>query len=134
MYDRLAAMGCLNSRCGAGFYASAAPAFAEAHIAPLDTHKRNEQPVPADPGRVLEAWATTRCSPAARGCRIPLDEGGIRQSLNVLAPQEWHPSARIRTSIRVSAVARAPRADAGLAGHHRACRPAPADAGDQPGA
>src|ERR1700678_4411131 len=40
-YDRLVAMGCLQSRRGAGFYTSAGPAAT--HTAPSDDHKRNEQ-------------------------------------------------------------------------------------------
>src|ERR1700733_5745007 len=40
-YDRLVAMGYLQSRRGAGFYTSAAPAAT--HAVPSDTHKRNEQ-------------------------------------------------------------------------------------------
>ena len=41
-YDRLVAMGYLQSRRGAGFYA--APTFTEAaRPAPSDNHKRNEQ-------------------------------------------------------------------------------------------
>jgi DNA-binding transcriptional MocR family regulator len=82
-YDRLVAMGYLQSRRGAGFYASAAPA-AEAHIAPSDTHKRNEQLVWLI-RRVLEAGDNALL---AGGPWLPnswLDEGGIRQSLNVLA-------------------------------------------------
>jgi DNA-binding transcriptional MocR family regulator len=82
-YDRLVAMGYLQSRRGAGFYTSAAPA-AEAHIAPSDTHKRNEQLVWLI-RRVLEAGDNALL---AGGPWLPnswLDEGGIRQSLNVLA-------------------------------------------------
>src|ERR1700680_4249585 len=41
-YDRLVAMGCLQSRRGAGFYTAPAPAPAEATHAPSDSHKRNE--------------------------------------------------------------------------------------------
>src|SRR6185295_4203620 len=62
-YDRLVAMGYLQSRRGAGFYTAAAPA-GPAHATASDHHKRNEDLV----------WLVRR-----------LDEAGIRQSLNVLA-------------------------------------------------
>jgi len=43
-YDRLVAMGYLQSRRGAGFYSAAAPGQADAALpAPSDNHKRNEQ-------------------------------------------------------------------------------------------
>jgi DNA-binding transcriptional regulator YhcF (GntR family) len=43
-YDRLVAMGYLQSRRGAGFYTSAALTHADAaHPAPSDNHQRNEQ-------------------------------------------------------------------------------------------
>jgi DNA-binding GntR family transcriptional regulator len=43
-YDRLVAMGYLQSRRGSGFYTAAAPAHADsAHPAPSDNHKRNEE-------------------------------------------------------------------------------------------
>src|SRR6185437_16567676 len=41
-YDRLVAMGCLQSRRGAGFYTALVPAPV-AQPAPSDNHKRNEQ-------------------------------------------------------------------------------------------
>src|SRR5262245_50969774 len=41
-YDRLVAMGCLQSRRGAGFYTAPAPVEA-AHPAPSDNYKRNEE-------------------------------------------------------------------------------------------
>ena len=81
-YDRLVAMGYLQSRRGAGFYTSAAPAAT--HTAPSDAHKRNEQLVWLI-RRLLEADDNTVL---AGGPWLPnswLDEGGIRQSLNVLA-------------------------------------------------
>ena len=81
-YDRLVAMGYLQSRRGAGFYTSAAPA--PTHSVPADTHKRNEQLVWLI-RRLLEAGDNTLL---AGGPWLPnswLDEGGIRQSLNVLA-------------------------------------------------
>jgi DNA-binding transcriptional MocR family regulator len=84
-YDQLVAMGCLQSRRGAGFYTTAAPATAEARDhAPFDSHKRNEELV----------WLIRRLLTAdedtilAGGPWLPnswLDEAGIRQSLNVLA-------------------------------------------------
>jgi DNA-binding transcriptional MocR family regulator len=84
-YDRLVAMGCLQSRRGAGFYTAAAPAPAEsAHLAPSDNYKRNEELVWLI-RRLLEADENTLL---AGGPWLPnswLDEGGIRQSLNVLA-------------------------------------------------
>jgi DNA-binding transcriptional MocR family regulator len=80
-YDRLVAMGYLQSRPGAGFYTTLAPV---ALPVPSDNHKGNEQLVwlirrmlEADNGNVL-----------AGGPWLPnswLDESGIRQSLNVLA-------------------------------------------------
>jgi DNA-binding transcriptional MocR family regulator len=80
-YDRLVAMGCLQSRRGAGFYTAAAPA---AHPAPSDNHERNEQLVWLI-RRLLEADDSVLL---AGGPWLPnswLDEAGIRQSLNVLA-------------------------------------------------
>ena len=82
-YDRLVAMGYLQSRRGAGFY-TAAPSAAAAHPAPSDAHKRNEQLVWLI-RRLLEADENTLL---AGGPWLPnswLDEAGIRQSLNVLA-------------------------------------------------
>lgn len=84
-YDRLVAMGYLQSRRGAGFYAAAAPAHAEAaHPVPSDNHKRNEKLVSLI-RRLLE---TDENAVLAGGPWLPnswLDETGIRQSLNVLA-------------------------------------------------
>ncbi len=80
-YDRLVALGYLQSRRGAGFYTAPAPS---SQPAPSDTHKRNEQ----------LAWLIRRLLEAnesmilAGGPWLPnawLDEGGIRQNLNVLA-------------------------------------------------
>jgi DNA-binding transcriptional MocR family regulator len=84
-YDRLVAMGRLQSRRGAGFYtaASSAPTDA-AHPAPSDNHKRNEELVWLI-RRLLEADENTLL---AGGPWLPnswLDGAGIRQSLNVLA-------------------------------------------------
>jgi DNA-binding transcriptional MocR family regulator len=82
-YDRLVAMGCLQSRRGAGFYTAPAPASAT-HPAPSDNHERNEQLVWLI-RRLLEADDNTLL---AGGPWLPnswLDEAGIRQSLNVLA-------------------------------------------------
>jgi DNA-binding transcriptional MocR family regulator len=81
-YDRLVALGYLQSRRGAGFYTSAGPAAT--HTAPSDTHKGNEQLVWLI-RRLLEADDNTVL---AGGPWLPnswLDEAGIRQSLNVLA-------------------------------------------------
>lgn len=84
-YDRLVAMGYLQSRRGAGFYTAAAPASAEAmHAAPSDNHKRNEELIWLI-RRLLEADENTIL---AGGPWLPnswLNEAGIRQSLNVLA-------------------------------------------------
>jgi DNA-binding transcriptional MocR family regulator len=84
-YDRLVAMGHLQSRRGAGFYIAAAPAHAEAaHPAPSENYKRNEELVWLI-RRLLEADENTLL---AGGPWLPnswLDEAGIRQSLNVLA-------------------------------------------------
>jgi DNA-binding transcriptional MocR family regulator len=82
-YDRLVATGYLQSRRGAGFYTAAAAAPAT-HPGPSDDHKRNEQLVWLI-RRLLEADDNTLL---AGGPWLPsswLDEGGIRQSLNVLA-------------------------------------------------
>jgi DNA-binding transcriptional MocR family regulator len=82
-YDRLVAMGYLQSRRGAGFYA--APTFTEAaRPAPSDNHKRNEQLVWLI-RRLLESDEHTVL---AGGPWLPnswLDEAGIRQALNALA-------------------------------------------------
>jgi len=84
-YDRLVAMGCLQSRRGAGFYTAVASVAVEAkHPAPSDNHKRNEELVWLI-RRLLEADENTIL---AGGPWLPnswLDEAGIRQSLNVLA-------------------------------------------------
>src|ERR1700726_3562940 len=83
-YDRLVAMGCLQSRRGAGFYTAVAPTPAEATHAPADNHKRNEELVWLI-RRSLEPDETVLL---AGGPWLPnswLDEAGIRQSLNVLA-------------------------------------------------
>jgi DNA-binding transcriptional MocR family regulator len=82
-YDRLVAMGYLQSRRGAGFYAAPAPAEA-AQPAPSENHKRNEELVWLI-RRLLDADENTIL---AGGPWLPnswLDETGIRQSLNVLA-------------------------------------------------
>ena len=81
-YDRLVAMGYLQSRRGAGFYSMAAPAAPSPD--PSDNHKRNEELVWLV-RRLLEADENTLL---AGGPWLPnswLDEAGIRQSLNVLA-------------------------------------------------
>jgi DNA-binding transcriptional MocR family regulator len=82
-YDRLVAMGYLQSRRGAGFYAAVGPETA-AHPKPAEDHKRNEQLV----------WLIRRLLNAGEGAVLAggpwlpnswLDEAGIRQSLNALA-------------------------------------------------
>jgi DNA-binding transcriptional MocR family regulator len=81
-YDRLVALGYLQSRRGAGFYTSAGPAAA--HIAPSDDHKRNEQLV----WLIRQLLSADNNTALAGGPWLPnswLDETGIRQSLNVLA-------------------------------------------------
>ncbi len=84
-YDRLVAMGYLQSRRGAGFYTAATPATSEGpKPAASDAHKRNEELVWLI-RRLLEADENTLL---AGGPWLPnswLDEAGIRQSLNVLA-------------------------------------------------
>jgi DNA-binding transcriptional MocR family regulator len=84
-YDRLVAMGYLQSRRGAGFYTAAARIEAEtASVAPTDAYKGNEELVWLI-RRLLEADENTIL---AGGPWLPnswLDESGIRQSLNVLA-------------------------------------------------
>jgi DNA-binding transcriptional MocR family regulator len=84
-YDRLVAMGYLQSRPGAGFYIAAPHAHGNAACpTPSDNHKRNEQLVWLI-RRLLEADENTIL---AGGPWLPnswLDETGIRQSLNVLA-------------------------------------------------
>jgi DNA-binding transcriptional MocR family regulator len=83
-YDRLVAMGYLQSRRGSGFYI-AAPARVKAELpAPADNHKSNEQLVWLI-RRLLEADENILL---AGGPWLPnswLDETGIRQSLNALA-------------------------------------------------
>lgn len=84
-YDRLVAMGYLQSRRGAGFYTTAAPGQVQtAHWAPSDNHKGNEELVWLI-RRLLEADENTLL---AGGPWLPnswLDETGIRQSLHALA-------------------------------------------------
>lgn len=83
-YDRLVAMGYLQSRRGSGFYI-AAPTPAEARQpGPSASHKRNERLVWLI-RRLLEA---DKDALFAGGPWLPnawLDEAGIRQGLNVLA-------------------------------------------------
>ncbi len=84
-YDRLVAMGYLQSRPGAGFYTAAGPLLARTtHDVASDNHKRNEELV----------WLIHRLLGASDNATLVggpwlpnswLDEGGIRQSLNVLA-------------------------------------------------
>jgi DNA-binding transcriptional MocR family regulator len=101
-YDRLVAMGYLQSRRGAGFYTVPAPAET-AHPGASDNHQRNEELVWLI-RRLLEAQDETLL---VGGPWLPnswLDESGIRQTLNVLA-QERGPSPGIRASLRLSAAA-----------------------------
>jgi DNA-binding transcriptional MocR family regulator len=82
-YDRLVAMGYLQSRRGAGFYTAPTSAPAEVPAA-SDHHKRNDELVWLI-RRLLEADESTLL---AGGPWLPnswLDEAGIRASLNVLA-------------------------------------------------
>lgn len=81
-YDRLVAMGYLQSRRGAGFYATV-PAGAARPAIP-ESHKRNEQLV----GLVRRLLEADEYTVLAGGPWLPnswLDEAGIRQALNVLA-------------------------------------------------
>lgn len=83
-YDRLVALGYVQSRRGAGFYAIGTPAAVEAQPVPSDSHKRNEE-LTWLIRRLLQDDGNTIF---AGGPWLPnswLDEGGIRQSLNVLA-------------------------------------------------
>lgn len=84
-YDRLVAMGYLQSRRGAGFYTATGPLNSEAmHFAPPESQKRNEELVWLI-RRLLEAGDD---AVLAGGPWLPnswLNEVGIRQSLNVLA-------------------------------------------------
>jgi DNA-binding transcriptional MocR family regulator len=83
-YDRLVAMGCLQSRRGAGFYTGAAPAPAEAAQVPSDNHKRNEELV----WLIRRSLEPDENMVLVGGPWLPnswLDEAGIRQSLNALA-------------------------------------------------
>jgi DNA-binding transcriptional MocR family regulator len=84
-YDRLVAMGYLQSRRGSGFYAAAAPAPAWVSLpVPSENHKRNEELVWLI-RRLLEADENTTL---AGGPWLPnswLDEASIRQSLSLLA-------------------------------------------------
>jgi DNA-binding transcriptional MocR family regulator len=82
-YDRLVAMGCLQSRRGVGFYTAPAPAEAT-HSVPSDHLNRNEDMVWLI-RRLLEAGENNML---AGGPWLPnswLDEAGIRQSLYALA-------------------------------------------------
>jgi DNA-binding transcriptional MocR family regulator len=84
-YDRLVAMGYLQSRPGAGFYTTTAPTTPTGlDLAAVDGHKRNEELV----------WLIRRLLEADDHKLFPggpwlptswLDESRIRQSLNVLA-------------------------------------------------
>ncbi|HLY07031.1 MAG TPA: PLP-dependent aminotransferase family protein [Rhizomicrobium sp.] len=83
-YDRLVAMGYLQSRRGSGFYTAAPRRLETVSPAAADNHKGNEQLVWLI-RRLLVADENTLL---AGGPWLPnswLDETGIRQSLNVLA-------------------------------------------------
>ena len=83
-YDRLVAMGYLQSRRGAGFYVAASLTASGAVAAPLENYKRNEQLL----WLVRQLQEADENAPLAGGPWLPnswLDEAGIRQSLNVLA-------------------------------------------------
>ena len=84
-YDRLVAMGYVQSRRGAGFYTAVVPANPGGRPpAASDVHKHNEELVWLI-RRLLESDENTLL---AGGPWLPnswLDEAGIRQSLNVLA-------------------------------------------------
>jgi DNA-binding transcriptional MocR family regulator len=83
-YDRLVAMGYLQSRRGSGFYTAALAAAERPQAAASESHKRNEELVWLI-RRLLEADENTLL---AGGPWLPnswLDEMGIRQSLNALA-------------------------------------------------
>ena len=83
-YDRLVAMGYLQSRQGSGFYAAARAQSDVRLPAPSDNHKRNE-PLVWLIRRLLES---SKDALLAGGPWLPnswLDETGIRQSLNTLA-------------------------------------------------
>jgi DNA-binding transcriptional MocR family regulator len=82
-YDRLVAMGYLQSRRGAGFYI-AAPIVDASHVLPVDAHTQNEELVWLI-RRLLEASEDTLL---VGGPWLPnswLDEAGIRQNLAALA-------------------------------------------------
>jgi DNA-binding transcriptional MocR family regulator len=82
-YDRLVAMGYLQSRRGSGFYAMAARNERPA-VSPIPGHERNEELVWLI-RRLLDSREDTIL---AGGPWLPnswLDEAGIRQNLNVLA-------------------------------------------------
>ena len=83
-YDRLVAMGYMQSRRGAGFYTRGGRRPPRQQPAASDAHKRNEELVWLI-RRLLEAEENPLL---AGGPWLPnswLDEAGIRQSLNVLA-------------------------------------------------
>ena len=96
---------------------------------------------PADNEQLV--WLTRRCcrpirtrsSPVADGCRmIGTIMAGMRQSLNVSGSQERCASDRLRQTVRLSAVARAPVRAARRYRDHRTGLAGPADDGGKPGA
>ena len=118
-YDRLVAMGYLQSRRGAGFYTSATLAPAEAaHPAPVRQPQAQRaaglaHPPTAGGGREHDPCGRPVAAEfVARRSRHPPEPQRARA-------QERRLSARIRAPVRLSAAARASRADAGRARHHR---------------
>jgi DNA-binding transcriptional MocR family regulator len=84
-YDRLVAMGYLQSRRGAGFYVTTPFSAAEdERPAPSESHKRNEELVWLI-RRLLDAGDDVVLAGSPWLPNSWLDEAGIRQSLNVLA-------------------------------------------------
>ena len=82
-YDRLVAMGYLQSRPGAGFYVGAVAASSAVTASPV-SYKRNEQLL----WLIRQLLEGAENAPLAGGPWLPnswLDEAGIRQSLNALA-------------------------------------------------
>ena len=112
-YDRLVAMGCLQSRRGAGFYVAAPAARSEGGVpAAPEAHGHNEQLVWLI-RRLLEAGDPS----GARGRSVAAQflAGRIRHPPGPqrARAQERRASARIWQPFRLFAIARTPRADAG---------------------
>ena len=132
-YDRLVAMGYLQSRRGAGFYAAAQAAAERPQARPLRQPQRNEELVWLI-RRLLEADENTLL---AGGPWLPnswLDETGIRQSLNALARKNGaylleygHPFGYLPLREHLALML----AGLGITAH---ARPDPSDPRHQPGA